>query len=63
MAAGMVIDHVANVEKQKLPTSKGLDQKYLDYFYNLADISSNVRLKASLDIIQNVLATASPSVC
>ena len=62
MAASTIMseeNHVDKVEKPKLPTSKDFEQKFLDYFYQLADDDGNVRKQASVDIIRSVLSPAS----
>merc|ERR1712136_143797 len=49
-----VLKHVAIPEIKKSSGSRGLNQKFLDFFWKLAESEPNVRLEASLEIIKSI---------
>ena len=49
-----VPNHVVAAETKKSSTTRGLNQKFLDYFWKLAEPDPNTRLEASLEIIKCV---------
>lgn len=63
MAAGITMveeNHVESIEKPKLPMCKDFEQKFLDYFYQLAHGDADIRQTASVNVIRSVLSSRAP---
>ena len=54
-----VLTHVVIPDIKKSSSTRGLNEKFLDFFWKLAEPEPNVRLEASLEIVKSINATES----